>query len=195
MLQPPEGKFKNLHRALQVNRHNRLITIVFSKTEAWSSLSKVAKCFWSSSLVLDGCRPKNKENTEYKHTTSKPSLTRDLLYSSLDSPKSLNVKSCTHLQHRDTTYSFKDTFLPSMLSQSLWSCCIGQLSHCWLWVFAFCCRAATENACFKVNMISSTLEEWNKINYCPLQASVFLGKYQINIRMYVFSPTLLLSEQ
>lgn len=48
--------------------------------------------------------------------------------------------------------------LPSILSHSLWSCSMGQLSHCWFWHFAFCCTAATENACFKVSMISSTYE-------------------------------------
>lgn len=35
---------------------------------------------------------------------------------------------------------------------------MGQLSHCWHWPLAFCCRAATEKACFNVSMISSTCE-------------------------------------
>lgn len=71
-----------------------------------------------------------------------------LCFDSLIVRQSLEPQSCV----------YRDGFLPSILSHSLWSCCMGQLSHCWLWVFAFCCRAATENACFRVSMISSTCE-------------------------------------
>lgn len=47
-------------------------------------------------------------------------------------------------------------FSPSIRSQSLWNCSKGQVSHCCFWVLDFFHSTALENACFKVNMISST---------------------------------------
>lgn len=55
----------NLQPALQVHWQNKYITIVFSKTDACSWLSRVAKCFWSSSLVFDGCRPEHKYRVKH----------------------------------------------------------------------------------------------------------------------------------
>lgn len=40
-------------------RRNKPHTLVFSKTDACSWLSKEAKCLWSSSLACDGWRPRN----------------------------------------------------------------------------------------------------------------------------------------
>lgn len=53
-------------------------------------------------------------------------------------------------------------YSPSICSQSLWNCSKGQVSHCCLWVLEFFHSTASENACFKVNMISSTWIKGNK---------------------------------
>lgn len=58
-------------------RQNRPHTIVFSKTEACSWLSREAKCFWSSSLVFDGCRPEKHVNPGLKYTADQTSLILD----------------------------------------------------------------------------------------------------------------------
>lgn len=66
-----DGQFLKRHAGIQpvsprCCKHNRPHTIVFSKTEACSWLSRVAKYFWSSSLAFDGCRPGQDANAVLK---------------------------------------------------------------------------------------------------------------------------------
>lgn len=150
-------------------------TIVVSNTAACSWFSSPAKCFWSSSLALDGWRPAHKNSHEILWSLYNLSSRIEV---SVQIRFELHGNLCTCfvwwdktgrnrkrgtsgqsnsniIWQNDMIWEIIDIW-PSILSQSLCSCCRGQLSHCWLWALLFCWRAATENACFKVNMISST---------------------------------------
>lgn len=89
-----------------------------------------------------------------------------------------------------------DSSSPSILSHSLWSCCMGQLSHCWLWVFAFCCSAATEKACFKVSMISSTYRSKAQDVIDVISNNVYPSKNIMPVHscwMYIYITTIIVN--